>query len=171
MHKIAKEIMDRIKSKINASGIDGITEQELIEMKYWACVADAMASFDYHFKIIQCLVGDDAVALVAVADGAELAVSVAEVVRIGGELLGNGGVLEVVAVLAPGVDSALIADDEHRGSGVLIHLSGQSLIVGAGGSRHDGDGNAGLLGVHGGDLLQSLVGLGLEVEPVNSACV
>ena len=53
MHKIAKEIMDRIKSKINSSGIDGITEQELIEMKYWACVADAMTSYDYHFKIIE----------------------------------------------------------------------------------------------------------------------
>lgn len=53
MHKIAKEIMDRIKSKINACGIDAITEQELIEMKYWACVADAMTSYDYHFKIIE----------------------------------------------------------------------------------------------------------------------
>lgn len=53
MHKVAKEIMDRIKSKINASGIDGITEQELIEMKYWACVADCMTSYDYHYKIIE----------------------------------------------------------------------------------------------------------------------
>jgi len=53
MHKLAKEIMDRIKSKINSSGIDAITEQELIEMKYWTCIADAMASYDYHFKIIE----------------------------------------------------------------------------------------------------------------------
>lgn len=53
MHKLAKEIMDRVKSKINACGIDGITEQELIEMKYWTCVADAMTSYDYHFKIIE----------------------------------------------------------------------------------------------------------------------
>lgn len=53
MHKLAKEIMDRIKTKINSCGIDGITEQELIEMKYWTCVADAMTSYDYHYKIIE----------------------------------------------------------------------------------------------------------------------
>lgn len=53
MHKLAKEIMDRVKSKINSSGIDAITEQELIEMKYWTCIADAMTSYDYHFKIIE----------------------------------------------------------------------------------------------------------------------
>lgn len=53
MHKLAKEIMDRIKSKINSSGIDAITEQELVEMKYWTCIADAMTSYDYHFKIIE----------------------------------------------------------------------------------------------------------------------
>lgn len=53
MHKLAKEIMDRVKSKINTCGIDGITEQELIEMKYWTCVADAMTSYDYHYKIIE----------------------------------------------------------------------------------------------------------------------
>lgn len=45
--------MDRVKSKINASGIDGITEQELIEMKYWTAVASNMTSYDYHFKIIE----------------------------------------------------------------------------------------------------------------------
>lgn len=53
MHKVAKEIMDRIKSKINSCGVDGITEHELIEMKYWSCVADAMTSYDYHYKIIE----------------------------------------------------------------------------------------------------------------------
>ena len=53
MHKLAKEIMDRVKSKINSSGIDAITEQELLEMKYWTAVADNMTSFDYHFKIIE----------------------------------------------------------------------------------------------------------------------
>lgn len=45
--------MDRVKTKINSCGIDGITEQELIEMKYWTCVADAMTSYDYHYKIIE----------------------------------------------------------------------------------------------------------------------
>lgn len=45
--------MDRVKSKINSSGIDAITEQELIEMKYWTAVADNMTSYDYHFKILE----------------------------------------------------------------------------------------------------------------------
>lgn len=45
--------MDRVKSKINSSGIDAITEQELVEMKYWTTVADNMASYDYHFKILE----------------------------------------------------------------------------------------------------------------------
>lgn len=45
--------MDRVKSKINSSGVDAITEQELIEMKYWTAVADNMTSFDYHYKIIE----------------------------------------------------------------------------------------------------------------------
>lgn len=53
MHKLAKEIMDRVKSKINSSGIDAITEQELEEMKYWTCIADNMTSYDYHYKIIE----------------------------------------------------------------------------------------------------------------------
>ena len=53
MHKVAKEIMDRLKSKINSCGIDGIEEKDLIEMKYWACIANDMVSYDYHYKIIE----------------------------------------------------------------------------------------------------------------------
>lgn len=53
MHKLAKEIMDRVKSKINSNGVDAITEQELVEMKYWTAIADNMTSYDYHFKIIE----------------------------------------------------------------------------------------------------------------------
>ncbi len=45
--------MDRIKSKINSCGVDGIEENEVIEMKYWACIADAMTSYDYHYKITE----------------------------------------------------------------------------------------------------------------------
>lgn len=45
--------MDRVKSKINTCGVDGVTESELIEMKYWTCIADAMTSYDYHFKIVE----------------------------------------------------------------------------------------------------------------------
>ena len=114
-------------------------------------------------------VDDDAVALVAVADGAELAVSVVEVVGIGVQLVGNVGAGEIVAVVAPGLNSGLVAHDEQRRGSGLVHLGGQGLVVGAGSGGHNGDGHTGLLGVHGGDLLQRSVGLGLEVQPVDAA--
>ena len=114
-------------------------------------------------------VDDDAVALVAVADGAELAVSVIEVVGVGVQLVGNVGAAQVIAVVAPGLNSGLVAHDEQRRGSGLVHLGGQGLVVGAGSGGHDGDGHAGLLGVHGGDLLQGLVGFGLEVQPVDAA--
>lgn len=53
MHKMAEKIMKCVHANIESKGLEGITEHELIEMKYWACIADAMASFDYHFKIIE----------------------------------------------------------------------------------------------------------------------
>ena len=117
----------------------------------------------------QVFIDDDAVALIAVADGAELAVGVIEVVGVGVELVGNGGAAQVIAVVAPGVDSGLVAHDEQRRGSGLVHLGGQGLVVGAGSGGHNGDGHTGLLGVHGGDLLQRSVGLGLEVQPVDTA--
>ena len=115
------------------------------------------------------LVDDDAVALVAVADGAELAILVIEVVSVGGQLVCNRGAGQIVAVVAPGGDGCLVADDEQRGHLALIHLGGQGLVVRAGSGSHDRDGNTGLLGVHGGDLLQHFVGFRLEVQPVDGA--
>lgn len=53
MHKIAKEIMERVKSKINSCGIDAINEQELMEMEYWTAVAKNITSYEYHYKIIE----------------------------------------------------------------------------------------------------------------------
>ena len=117
----------------------------------------------------QILVDDDAVALIAVADGAELAVGVVEVVGVGGQLTRDGGAGQVVAVVAPGVHGGLVADDEHRGRRFLIHRGGQGLVVGAGRGGLDGDGHTGLFGVHGGDLLQGAVRLGLEVQPEHTA--
>ena len=115
----------------------------------------------------QGLVDDDAVALVAVADGAELAVSIVEHVLVGVQLIGHRGAGEIQAVVAPGVNSGLVANHEHGGGLALVHLGGQGLVVGAGGRGDDLDGDAGLLGVHGGQFLQSLVRFGFEVQPID----
>ena len=112
-------------------------------------------------------VDDDAVALIAVADGAELAVSVAQLIGVGVELLGDRGVGQIEAELAPLLHGVLVAHDEEGGSGFLLHLGHELLVVGAGSSRDDLDGNAGLLRIHLGDLLQGVVRLGLEVQPVD----
>ena len=58
-------------------------------------------------------VGDDAVALVAVAHGDELAALVIQVVGIGVELRLDGRALEVQCEVAPLLDAGGIADDEH----------------------------------------------------------
>ena len=117
----------------------------------------------------QSLVDDDAVALIAVTDGADLALGILQDVSVGVQLVEHIGAGQIVAELAPGVHSGGVAHDEHGGSLVLIHLGGQGVVVGAGSSGHDLDGHTGLLGVQASDLLQSLVGLGLEVQPVNTA--
>ena len=115
-------------------------------------------------------VGDDAVALEAVADGDELAAGVIQVVVLGVEQLGDGAVLEVHRVVAPLLDAILVADDEEGRSRGLVHLGGQGLLIGARGGRDDLDLDVGVGGhVVAGKLLQRLVKLGLEVEPVDGA--
>ena len=114
-------------------------------------------------------VGDDAVALEAVADRNELAVCVIEVVSVGVQLFFDRGALEVKRKVAPVLDALLVADNKQcRGIG-LVHLSGESGAVGAGSSGNDLYINTLCLGVLLGEVLQGLVDLGLEVEPVNRA--
>ncbi len=96
------------------------------------------------------LVYDDAEALVAVADGVGEAVLIGEVEGVSGHLIPNVGVGEVVAVLAPSINGALVANLEHGGSLALVHLGGEGLLIGAGGGGDYLHGNAGLLGVGGG---------------------
>ena len=114
-------------------------------------------------------VHDDAVALIAVADGAELAVGVAQLIGVGVEFLGDRGVGQVEGIVAPLLDGVLVADDEEGRSRGLVHLAHEGLVVGTGSGGDDLDGHAGLLGVHLGDFLQHLVRLGLEVQPVDGA--
>ena len=118
----------------------------------------------------QGLVHDDAEGLIAVTDGQQLAVLAIEVEVVGGEFLGEVGVGEVIAILAPGLDGAGVAALEHGGGAVgLIHLDGESVVVLAGGGGDDLHGDTGLLGVLLGQILPGLVRLGLEVQVVDRA--
>ena len=108
----------------------------------------------------QGLVDDDAEGLVAVTHGQQFAVLTVEVEVVGGEFLGEVGVGEVIAVLAPGLDGAGVAALEHGGGAVgLIHLDGESVVVLAGGGGDDLHGDTGLLGVLLGQILPGLVRL------------
>ena len=114
-------------------------------------------------------IDDDAVALIAVADGAELAVLIIDVVGIGVQLVGDLGAGEIQAVVGPGVGAGLVAHDEQGGRVGLVHLSGQGLRIGAGSGGDHVHGDAGLLGVELRDLLKNFIGFGLEVQPVDGA--
>ena len=114
-------------------------------------------------------VHDDAVALIAVADGSQLAVLGVEVVGVGVQLIGDGGAGKVIAVVAPGANGGLVAHDKEGGGVGLVHGGGEGLVVGAGSSGLHGHRHAGLLGVHLGDGLQDLIRLGLEVQPKDTA--
>ena len=114
-------------------------------------------------------IDDDAVALEAVADGDQLAAVVIQVVGVGVELLGDRRAGQVERVVAPVLDGVGVADDEQGRRRALIHLGGQGLAVGAGGGGDDLDVDAGLVLVERGELLQRVVGLGLEVQPIDAA--
>ena len=116
-------------------------------------------------------VDDDAVALVAVADGDQTAVRVIEVVGVGAQLLGDGGAGQIHGKLAPLLDAGLVADDEEGGRGALVHLGGERLAVAAGGGGDDLHGDTGLLGILGGQRLGGLIQLRLEVQPVNGTLI
>ena len=116
----------------------------------------------------QLLVNDDAEALVAVADGAQLAVSIVQVVSIGAQFLSNGGVLQIVAVFAPSLNGSGVANYEQSGSVLaLVHFGSQGGLVLTGSSGNDLDLYAGLLGVSLSQRLQSLLSFGLEVQPID----
>ena len=117
----------------------------------------------------QSLVDDDAERLVAVADRQRLAVFTLEVESVGGHLVHDGGAVQRIAVVAVGVDGTLVAALEEGRSGALVQLGGEGGVVGAGSSGDNLDGNAGLLGVGGGELLPGFVSLGLEVQVVDGA--
>ena len=67
-------------------------------------------------------VDDDAEALIAVTDGAELAVSVIQIVCVGLSFFCNRGSCQIIAVVSPCLDACLIAYDKQGRSRGLVHF-------------------------------------------------
>lgn len=55
MHKWAKEIMECVKTKVNAKGLDNIQMEELEELKCWSEVAKNIAEYDYYYHITEAM--------------------------------------------------------------------------------------------------------------------
>ena len=149
-----------VKAELVSAGVDVVRDS--LEALKVLDLAQIVAGF-----LQQRLVDDDAEALIAVADGNEVALFVIEVEVIGGELFDKIGVAQIEAVLAPGLHGAHVADLEHGRSGALVHLGGQRVVILAGSGGNDLDRNAGLLGVQLGKILPGLIGFGLEVQVID----
>ena len=149
-----------VKAQLSAAGVDilgnGLQGSEVLDLLQGVT------------GLLQELgVDDDAEGLVAVADGLQLASLIVEVEVVGGQLLGDGAVRQVQGVVVPVFQAGQVADVVDGGSFGLGHLSGEGVGVGAGSSGDNLHGNAGLLGVELGQLLQGGVCLRLEVQVVN----
>lgn len=55
MHNWAKEIMECVKSKVGAKGLDNIDREELEELKCWCEVAKNIAEYDYYYHITEAM--------------------------------------------------------------------------------------------------------------------
>ena len=116
----------------------------------------------------QRLVDDDAVGLQAVGNGDDLAVGVLQSVVFGSQLIVHSAVAQVIAEIAPSGDAALVAL-EQGGSAVLVHLGNEHGLILAGSGSNDLDRHAGLISVGLGQSLPGLLGLGLEVQVIDTA--
>ena len=116
----------------------------------------------------QGLIGDQAVAFDNVADAQHL-VAVFQGVGVAGQITGDLGAGQVVAVVLPVGQADRAVDLEQGGRIALGHLAHQGGLILAGGGGHDGDRNTGLLGVLLGQILPGFVLLGLEVQVVDLA--
>lgn len=55
MHKWAKEMMDCLKTKVKAKGLDNIKANELEELKCWTEIAKNIAEYDYYYHITEAM--------------------------------------------------------------------------------------------------------------------
>ena len=156
---------------VKAGGAEGVKSQLCGAGVYIVCnglqrsevlyLVNGMASL-----LQQGLVGDDAIGFEAVRYGDDAALGVLQGIVFRGELVIYGGVGQIIAVLTPGGNAALVAL-EQRGGLALVHLGGQSGLIFAGSSGNDLYGYSGELGVLLSQLLPSGVGFGLEVEIID----
>ena len=82
-------------------------------------------------------------------------------------MLGDLGVLEIIAVILPVGQTDRAVHLEQRRRVVLLDFAHQRGLVVAGSGRHDGHRHAGLLGVELRELLPLRILLGLEVQVVH----
>lgn len=55
MHKFAEQIMECVKTNVNARGIDNISLEELTELELWTRTASNCTKYDYNKKIIEAM--------------------------------------------------------------------------------------------------------------------
>lgn len=55
MHKFAKQIMECVKTKVEAIGIDNIEGQHLEELKEWTEIAKNIVCYDKDYKIVEAM--------------------------------------------------------------------------------------------------------------------
>jgi len=55
MHKWAKSIMECVKTKVDAIGIDNFSGENLCELEKWSKIAKNIAEYDYYYNIIKAM--------------------------------------------------------------------------------------------------------------------
>ena len=116
----------------------------------------------------QFLVIDDAVGLDDICDAGN-SVAILQCEGVAGQLTIDLTAGQIVAVILPVCQTHRAVHLEQGGSFALFHLAHQGGLVLAGSSGNDSHRHAGLLGVLGGQILPSLILLGLEVQVVDLA--
>ena len=55
MHKFAKQIMECVKTKVEAMGIDNIEGQHLEELEKWTEIAKNIVCYDKDYSIVEAM--------------------------------------------------------------------------------------------------------------------
>lgn len=55
MHNWGKSIMECVKSKIDAMGMDNLGREDVEELKMWTCIAKDIAEYDYYYHITEAM--------------------------------------------------------------------------------------------------------------------
>lgn len=55
MHNWSKSIMECVKSKVDAMGMDNLNREDVEELKIWACIAKDIAEYDYYYHITEAM--------------------------------------------------------------------------------------------------------------------